>query len=366
MLDLMDIEEIKNDIKYLSLQYETAVKTLFKYDNNEITLESAQTVILSLNNYESSEDLSLETATDEKTFINKILDFIKKIFITIKNAVITFFKKIRLLYLNVTKQAYKIETEINQGHFELSDSLIKDLRTLFFSFNVSKNIQPIDNFINYLGKILNLYRMNNIKLNNVGDIYIFKFTRDGIETEFCNSILDICKGNAFLISLENNDLYKVSGQKILSVIGYNIKNKTIDAIVEMDNNKKIIKLPINNPSRNNIIPHDSIDINISNIGRIINLIGHSEGEFEALENRVNFYLKDMEKELTAEIEHGLKKNRSHLKLDLKDYNMYINHSDVLINKLSNLILESISHLSTFTYRIVDTIEKGKKYKEEEK
>lgn len=352
MLDLIEMEEIKNDIKYLSLQYETAVKTLFKYNNNEITLESAQNVILSMNNYENIEEITIESGEDKTSFLSKLVAFIKKIFDAIINTVITLFKKVRNIYYRVSKQAYKIESEINKGHFEYNKVLEETLQEIFNGFNIDKT-QPIEHFINYIGKMDTLFNMSGLKFNKIGDLTLTGTTYEKITNEFCKAIKPMNNKNTFLTALSKSSLYNIDGV-LDSVIGFNPNTKAMHAVIIKDNKYEMKNIQISDNA--SILKESEIKMDLTSLGKFINIASRSDRDFDRVEKRVNDYIKYIKGEISAEISFALS-NPGRDAFDKEDMENHISYTQQLVHNLNTKIFTVITSNVSFISSTVYVIER---------
>lgn len=359
-----EINGINSDINLLSLKMESAFNLYNKILNNDITTEQAQGSLIVLYDFETPEELTGESAEDKKSILQKVIDFIKKMFLLIKNAIITMFKKIQEIYYRVSKQAYKIENEIKKGQFNLTDSLIEKIRTKLFGFNIDNKTQPIENFSKYFGQVNSLFIMNNLKFNSIGDHIRLDsdkneeftnrtFVIKKIENKFYEALKDINSRNPFLdYSLAKNILGSDINSKILFILGYNPLEKKYHVILKEDS--KLEKVDISKKSRNDIFPKDNIEVNMNTIGKIVNICTFIDGDIKSLYKRLETYLNSIKIFVEDEIEYSVMQSGYNQDTTMK----YVNSIQNVISKLNNDILTIITSNSVFISNLLNVINEG--------
>lgn len=343
--------ELKNDINILFLSCETAIKTLHKVEKNEISVSDGNIALLTLNNYDSPEEYKVESGNEnnKESLIKRITAFIIKVYQTIKNAIITLFKKVRTIYYNFTKQAYKIETEINQGHFEFTDETMKIvLRDLIYGYGVNDS-NPVDNFINYVKSLSATWMVQNLDFDKASyenflsnKVKYSEYTNTQIINDLnCNVYLNINDRNTFLSNVKKPNNVKM-------FVGYNPRHKLFYTI---EDDKGLLKLA-EMSMKDYEVDENKFKFDISTFGKILKVAKTISGDLEGCENRISNFLK-ISQDAIFEYKNDLRKNPD-INTDLLE--VYCSTSFYHTQKICNMITESIIGITTTTSYMLRNME----------
>lgn len=295
--------EFNNDITILQNNINIAYSTFNKLVDGELSKESAIVIIEALNNFETTELFTVESAIeDKKSILTKIKDFILKLVRMVIKIFYAIYAKLRNIYLRLSKRAYDIKTEVNRGQFNYSYDVGKILLNYLSPFYDTVNYgrtSPGDIFRLFYTDFSKAFDTNSIEISDRSSLTV----KQNNITKALSSIVNSYFKNFGIFNPYINNLRTRSNMR--DVILINPKNKTFTSCEYSQENDYIFKIK----------DMDSVDysigdiekyMNISIFGGVLTTIEKLSKEFNKTEKNITSFLEAipniMEKKAKNEIE----------------------------------------------------------------
>lgn len=279
--------EYNNDIAILQNNITIATNTLEKLEKGDLTTESANDIISSLNNFETTEIFTVESgAVDKKSIITRIKDFIIKLIRMVAKVFYALYKKLRDIFLRLSKRAYDIKSEINRGHFVYTNDIGKTVLDYIAPF-YEISISTAHNFNLFYNNFSKAFETTNIMISSDGIITITEDFKKKISSKVNKFFEDFGILNPYINKLRKRSYFA-------EVILVNPKNKTYTLCdYKQDTGYTLIVKDMFKGGDNYTMDEYEKFMDISLFGSLLTTIEKLTGEFDKAEKSVNGFLESM-------------------------------------------------------------------------
>lgn len=295
--------EFNNDITILQNNINIAYSTFNKLVGGELSKESAIVIIEALNNFESTELFTVESAIeDKKSILTKIKDFILKLVRMVIKIFYSIYTKLKNIYLRLSKRAYNAKTEVNRGQFNYTNDVGKillDYLSPFYDTVNSGRTSPGDIFRLFYTDFSKAFDTNSIEVSDRSSLIVkqnnFTMALSSIVNSYFKNFGDF---NPHI----NNLKTRINTSNVILI---NPKNKTFTSCEYNQEAGYIFKIK-DMDSVNYSIGDIEKYMNISIFGSILTTIEKLSKEFDKTEKNITSFLgalpNIMEKKAINEIE----------------------------------------------------------------